>query len=102
MTIQEMNQKTEALLGELTLEEKIRMIHGDGLFQSGDVKRLGIPALRMSDGPMGVRHEFHNDDWIPVGNSDDFVSYLPSNSAVAATWNRELARGSGRVLGEEA
>ncbi len=102
MTIQEINAKTEALLSELTLKEKIRMIHGNGLFQSGDVKRLQIPALRMSDGPMGVRHEFHNDDWIPVGNSDDYVSYLPCNSAVAATWNRELARNSGRALGEEA
>ena len=80
-----MNEKIEALLGELTLEEKIRMIHGDGLFRSGDVKRLGIPALRMSDGPMGVRHEFHNADWTPVGYSDDYVTYLPSNSAVAAT-----------------
>lgn len=102
MTMQEMNEKIECLLSQLTLEEKIRMIHGDGLFRSGDVKRLGIPALRMSDGPMGVRHEFHNDDWIPVGNSDDYVTYLPSNSAVAATWNRELARSSGHVLGEEA
>ncbi len=97
-----MNEKIEALLGELTLEEKIRMIHGDGLFRSGDVKRLGIPALRMSDGPMRVRHEFHNADWTPVGYSDDYVTYLPSNSAVAATWNRDLARSSGRVLGEEA
>lgn len=102
MKVQNIEEKAEVLLQELTLEEKIRMIHGDGLFKSGDVKRLGIPPLRMSDGPMGVRHEFHNDDWIPMGTSDDYVSYLPCNSALAATWNKKLAHDAGRVLGEEA
>lgn len=102
MSIQEINTKIEMLLKELTLEEKIQMIHGNGLFKSGSIERLGIPSLKMSDGPMGVRHEFHNDDWIPVGNSDDYVSYLPCNSAIAATWNTELARQSGQTLGEEA
>lgn len=102
MQTQEISKKAETLLEELTLEEKIRMIHGDGLFKSGDVKRLGIPSLKMSDGPMGVRHEFQNDDWIPVGMSDDYVSYLPCNSALAATWNKKLAGDAGRVLGEEA
>ncbi|HCT92332.1 MAG TPA: glycosyl hydrolase [Lachnospiraceae bacterium] len=97
-----LKEKADRLLKELTLEEKIRMIHGDGLFRSGDVKRLGIPALKMSDGPMGVRQEFHNESWIPVGRSDDYVTYLPGNSAVAATWNPALAGETGRVLGEEA
>lgn len=46
-----LKEKAARLLKALTLEEKIRMIHGDGLFRSGDVKRLGIPALKMSDGP---------------------------------------------------
>ena len=58
MRLEEMNQKIEALLGQLTLEEKVKMIHGDGLFSSGEVKRLGIPPVHMSDGPMGVRQEF--------------------------------------------
>lgn len=97
-----LKEKADRLLKALTLEEKIRMIHGDGLFRSGDVKRLGIPALKMSDGPMGVRQEFHNESWIPVGRSDDYVTYLPGNSAVAATWNPALAGETGRVLGEEA
>lgn len=102
MRLEEMNQKIEALLGLLTLEEKVKMIHGDGLFSSGEVKRLGIPPVHMSDGPMGVRQEFPKANWVPVGNSDDFVTYCPSNSAIAATWNREFAYEAGKVMGEEA
>jgi beta-glucosidase len=98
----DMEKKIEELLSQLTLDEKIGMIHGDGLFRTKGVERLSIPPLKMSDGPMGVRNEFENSKWIPVGNTDDYVTYLPSNSAVAATWNRELAKKSGQVLGAEA
>ena len=97
-----MEEKISQLLAQLTLEEKIGMIHGDGLFRTKPVERLGIPAVKMSDGPMGVRHEFENDAWKTIGNSDDYVTYLPCNSALASTWNREIAREAGRVLGEEA
>lgn len=92
----------EKLLKKLTLDEKIAMIHAAGLFQTGAVERLGIPPLKCSDGPMGVRCEFHNERWIPIGQNDDNVTYLPSNSALASTWNPELAYQSGQVLGEEA
>lgn len=90
------------IVKELTLDEKIGMIHGDGLFQTKGVERLSIPPLRMSDGPMGVRNEFKNDEWKSIGQNDDYVTYLPSISALASTWNRELAYTSGDVLGEEA
>lgn len=90
------------LLSQLTLEEKIGMIHGAGLFRTEAVERLGIPPLTMSDGPMGVRAEFADNEWRSVGTTDDFVSYLPCNSAIASTWNRELAGKAGEVLGEEA
>lgn len=86
----------------MTLEEKVSMIHGRGFFRTKGVERLGVPELVMSDGPMGVRNEFPDDSWIPVGNSDDYVSYLASNSALAATWNPERAYAGGKVLGEEA
>ena len=92
----------EKIITELTLEEKISMIHGAGLFCTAEVPRLGIPALKMSDGPMGVRMEFPDDSWIPYGYSDDFVSYAPSNSALAATWNPERAYEGGKILGAEA
>lgn len=97
-----MEQYIENLLSQLTLEEKIGMIHGATLFRTAPVERLGIPALHFSDGPMGVRAEFADDEWRDAGHTDDFVTYLPCNSAVASTWNRELAKESGYVLGEEA
>lgn len=92
----------EALLEKLTLEEKIGMIHGAGLFRTEGVERLGIPPLYMSDGPMGVRAEFADDEWRSVGTTDDFVSYMPCNSAIASTWNPEIASLAGEVLGAEA
>ncbi|WP_029502330.1 beta-glucosidase family protein [Lachnoclostridium phytofermentans] len=92
----------ENLLSQMTLEEKIGLIHGNGIFRSGGVERLGIPSLKMSDGPMGVRREIKDQRWFLACNTDDYVSYLPSNSAIAATWNKDLAYTSGQVLGSEA
>lgn len=89
------------LLKQMTLEEKTGMVHGAGLFRTEGIKRLGIPPVFMSDGPMGVRAEFKNDAWINSGTTEDYVTYLPCNSALASTWNRKLALEMGRVLGEE-
>lgn len=94
-------KEPEEILKELTLDEKIGIIHGAQLFQTAGVKRLGIPPLKMSDGPMGVRQEFMPASWKAIGYSDDYVTYLPCNSALASTWNRELAYDIGSVLGEE-
>lgn len=95
------HEKIKALISELTLDEKINMIHGTGLFHTGKVKRLGIPELVMTDGPMGVRADFQDDKWLPLNRGDDYVSYLPSNSALANTWNPSLLYEVGKVLGEE-
>ena len=92
----------DELLKEMTLKEKVSMIHGSGLFRTEGIERLGIPPLITSDGPMGVRNEFEDASWKTIGNSDDFVTYLPSNTALAATFNRELAYEAGKVLGCEA
>ena len=54
------------LLPQLTLEEKIKMIHAAGLFRTDGIERLGIPGLHMSDGPNGVRQEFEDDAWQTV------------------------------------
>lgn len=94
-------KEIEKLVGKMTLDEKLAMIHGAALFASGAVERLEIPAIVCSDGPMGVRAEFMDDRWIPAGNNADMVSYLPSNSALASTWNPKLAHEMGHVLGKE-
>lgn len=91
-----------SFIKKLTLEEKIKLIHADGLFRTGAVEHLDIPSLVMSDGPSGVRQEFQNDAWIPNGNTTDFVSWLPSNTCLCSTWNPDLAWKFGEVLGEEA
>lgn len=102
-TITETNKaKARALLAQLTLDEKVDIIHAAGLFKSGGASRLGIPEFHMDDGPMGPREELHNDNWAPLWNTRDRVTYLPSGSAVASTWNRALAHTVGEVLGEEA
>ena len=99
---EQLRERAEELAARLTLEEKIGMIHGAELFATKGVERLGIPPLRMSDSTMGVRQEFEPDSWKAIGHSDDFVTYLPCCSAVAATWNRKLAYEAGSVLGAEA
>ncbi len=97
----EQSRTPEAILKELTLDEKIGMIHGGGLFRTEGVKRLEIPPLKFSDGPMGVRPEFENAHWKSIRLSDDYVTYLPCNTAIAATWNPQIAYEAGSVLGEE-
>ncbi|MBQ6695867.1 MAG: glycoside hydrolase family 3 protein, partial [Lachnospiraceae bacterium] len=92
----------DAIIQELTLEEKVNMLHGFEFFRSGGVEAKGIPCLVSSDGPMGVRNQFAGTNWVPLNISDDFVSYMPSNSALSATWNIGCAYASGQVLGEEA
>ncbi len=102
MQYNEIDEKIEELLSMMTLEEKVGMCHGNGLFRTGGVPRLGIPPLVFSDGPMGVRNEFADDHWETVGGNWDFVTYLPSCTALAATFNRTLAERVGEVLGCEA
>lgn len=94
-------KKINELIAQLTLDEKIGMIHGDELFATKGVERLGIPPFRTSDGPMGVRKDFDKGNWNEIGQSYDYVSYIPSNTALAATWNRELAYTTGQILGKE-
>lgn len=90
----------EKLVSEMTLDEKMGMIHGVDFFENGSVERLGIPSLISSDGPHGVRPDF-NEDWSGKNENYDFITYMPCNSALASTWNRQLAYDQGKVLGCE-
>ncbi|WP_207429145.1 glycoside hydrolase family 3 C-terminal domain-containing protein [Pedobacter sp. SYSU D00535] len=93
--------KIEALLKQMTLEEKIGMIHGNSSFTSTGVARLGIPELTTSDGPHGVRPE-HGRDWVLDKKGNDSSTYLPVGLTLASTWNPELGYAFGSVLGAEA
>jgi len=93
--------KLITLMSQMTLEEKVGMLHGDGIFETKGVKRLGIPDLKMADGPRGVRKEFIRGTWNTREWSDDSVTYFPANTALAATWNPEKAYAFGKALGAE-
>ncbi|MCR5417946.1 MAG: glycoside hydrolase family 3 C-terminal domain-containing protein [Lachnospiraceae bacterium] len=94
-------QQLQQILDSLTMDEKIGMVHGASLFTTAPVPDKDIPAFVFSDGPMGVRQEFEASRWYPIAGNDDYVSYLPCNSALAATFNRERAYETGQVLGLE-
>lgn len=94
--------RIDDLMGRLTLDEKIAFVHGNGLFRSGGVPRLGVPALWMDDGPQGIRAETSLTSWAPTGQTDDYATALPPGCALSATWNTDLAQACGRVIGEEA
>lgn len=93
--------KIEALIKQLTLEEKVKMIHASSSFTTGGVPRLGIPEMVTSDGPHGVRPE-HGRDWNLDQNVYDSGTYLPVGVCLAATWNPKLGYSFGSVLGSEA
>ncbi|MBC8051990.1 MAG: glycoside hydrolase family 3 C-terminal domain-containing protein [Sphingobacteriaceae bacterium] len=93
--------KISNLMKQMTLEEKIGMIHGNSSFTSAGVSRLGIPELTTSDGPHGVRPE-HGRDWSLDNKGNDSSTYLPVGITLASTWNPKLGYAFGAVLGSEA
>ena len=97
----EFDTEIDKLISQMTLEEKIGMLHGNSMFSNGGVKRLGIPELKMADGPLGVREEISRDNWAPAGLTNDFATYYPAGGGLAATWNAEMAHTFGNSLGEE-
>ncbi|WP_306208545.1 glycoside hydrolase family 3 protein [Actinoplanes sp. RD1] len=81
------------LVGLLSLEEKVSLLTGQDFWSLPAIPRIGLRSLVMSDGPVGVR----GTGWAP---GDPSVA-LPSPTALAATWDVELAREAGRLLGYE-
>ncbi len=94
--------RTAALLKQLTLEEKVSMVHGNGNWTSGGVPRLGMPPLWMDDGPLGVRAETQTGGFQSAGRDDDAATGMPATLGLAATWNQRLAFDYGSVIGAEA
>jgi len=95
-------KEVESLLSQLTLEEKVSLCHANSKFAIAGVERLSIKEMWMSDGPHGVREEISRDSWKPAGWTNDFSTYLPPLTGVAASWNPENATKHGLVLGSEA
>ncbi|KAF7193791.1 putative beta-glucosidase I [Pseudocercospora fuligena] len=81
-------------LEQLTIGEKISLVSGTDFWHLAGVPRLGIPAIRTSDGPNGVRGtKFFNG--VPA-------ACLPCGTALGATWDVDLLRKGGELMGREA
>ena len=89
-------------LSQMTLEEKVGILHAQSKFSSRGVPRLGIPELWTDDGPHGVRPETLWDAWSSAKWTNDSCTAYPSLTCLAATWDREMASLYGTSLGEEA
>jgi beta-glucosidase len=84
----DIEQRIDATLSEMTLEEKIDQIAGVDFMYLRDIERLGISRLAMADGPMGVRN-------------DGPATAYGAGIALAATWNTALAERIGREFGRD-
>ena len=96
------DRKIDSLIALMSLEEKVAMLHGNSMFTSAGVERLGIPEFKMADGPLGIREELHRDSWSPLGLTDDFATFFPAGGGLSATWNPELAKMYGVAIAQEA
>ncbi len=97
-----MDQKVEAILSELTLEEKVALCHAQGKFSTPGVPRLGIPELWYSDGPHGVRAEINWNNWSYAQWKNDSVTAFPALTCLAASFDPDMAYLYGQCLGAEA
>jgi beta-glucosidase len=98
---QAIEAKISSVLKKLTLQEKIGMLHANGIFSTAGVERLGIPGLMTDDGPLGVREDV-KEGWGSANLTTDSATFFPNGSALAATWNPQLAYRFGHDMGEEA
>lgn len=83
--------RVEALLGQMTLEEKVSLMAGQDYWTLPAIPRLGIPSLRVSDGPTGLRSV-----------DSEAATVFPVGVAMAATWNPALVEEAAAAIGREA
>ena len=86
----QIRQKIDAIVGKMTLQEKIDYIGGTG-FATRPLPALGVPAFEMSDGPVGVR-----------SNAGFPSTVYACGIALAASWNPQLASRVGAGIGKDA
>ncbi len=90
-------QKIDHLLRKMTLEEKVALLGGTG-FTTTPIPRLGIPAMKMCDGPLGSRMKVTAAGVQHGGIATNFSAPI----ALAATWDDSLVQVIGKAIGAEA
>lgn len=88
--------RIEALLRQMTLAEKVALMAGSSMWTTTPIERLGIPAIKVTDGPNGARGAGGF-----VGGAVTAACF-PVGIALAATWNSRLVEEVGEALAEEA
>ena len=84
------DKKINKIIAQMTLEEKVEMLHSKTNMSSEGVPRLGIQDIKYTDGPFGIREE-NGDGFRSLGWTLDSATYFPTGSALAATWSKEMA-----------
>lgn len=90
--------KIQELVSQLTLEEKVSLCAGKGMWQTQEIVRLGIPSIYMTDGPHGIRIN----DGANLMEPAKPATCFPTAPLVASTWDKELIYKMGQALGKEA
>ena len=91
------------LLSRMTLEEKVAMLSGANWMESVPNERLGIPAIKMADGPIGIRSWAgpSSETSAPGSKMKTTTTAFPAGVAMAATWDIALLQSEGQAIGEE-
>lgn len=79
----------------MTLEEKASLCSGLDSWHTKPIERLGIPSIRMSDGPHGLRKE------VPNQQTSVPSTCFPTAVTTASSWDRELIKQMGQALAQE-
>ena len=90
------SQRAAAIIAALTLEEKSRLLAGDDMWSTVGVERVGLPKIKVTDGPSGARG-----GTLP-GASECSAVHAPSGSTLGATWDVVLLERVGAMIGAEA
>ena len=94
--------RIDAIISQMTLKEKVEMLHSKTNMSSAGVERLGIADINYADGPFGIREEGQPNGFMSAGWTLDSATFFPTGSALAATWSEELAYKYGTGMGKEA
>jgi beta-glucosidase len=93
MSNQETDNQVAELVDSLTLDEQVALLAGADLWHTVAIERVGIPAMRVSDGPAGARGTLFEGGPASVN--------VPCGTSLAATWDPPLVEEVGHLLGKE-